>query len=189
MGFLDDILGRSKPVTSKLDQLFAISTAYITLTIDQNLKASDRAGITFRQVANADFQRASQEIGSLLEVSSRETETKIENMVDNFNYQWVLMQDDDFEDLVTTAHMISLTLQEHGFKDQLLAAVFKFYQDDKPLYWIYNHKRGNFYPFAPKPGTKQRDNALELRMRSVMERELPVEPELERWYPMWDLPF
>ena len=189
MGFLDDILGRTKPVKSQLDQLFAISTAYVTLTVDQSLKASDRAGITFRPVSNADFARAGQELTDLLKISGQETQTKVEQMTDKFKYQWVLLQDEDFEDLVSTAYMISITLQEQGFRDQLLAAVFKFYQKDQPIYWIYNYKRGSFYPFAPTSGTQERDNALELQMRSVMSRELPIEPELERWYPMWDLPF
>lgn len=188
MSLFDDLLGRTKPVKSQLDQLFAISTAYITLTVDLGLKPSDRAGVTFRPVTSSDFQAADQELSDLLAISGKDTNTKVEQLKDSFGFQWVVLTDPDFEDLVSTTHMVSLTLQEHGFRDQLLAAAFKFLQDGQPVYWVYNYKRGNFYPFAPKDGQKERDNAVELRMRSVMERELPIEKELERWYPLWDMP-
>jgi len=49
--------------------------------------------------------------------------------------------------------------------------------------------RRTFYPFVPLGRSKERDNALELRLSSAMEHELPIEKELERWYPMWDIPF
>lgn len=188
MSLFDDLLGRTKPVKSKLDKLFAMSTAYITLTIDLGLTASGRAGITFRPVTSSDFDNLDQELSELLKISGQATKTEVEQMRDNFGFQWVLLRDDEFEDLVSTAHLVSLTMQDHGFRDQLLAAVFKFFQKEQPLYWIYNYKRGSFYPFAPVPGKKERDNATELRMRSVMERELPIEKELERWYPLWDMP-
>ncbi|MHB8329650.1 MAG: PspA-associated protein PspAB [Acidimicrobiales bacterium] len=57
----------------------------------------------------------------------------------------------------------------------------------RPLYIVYLAKRGTFYPFAPSGG-EQRDTELELRIRSVLGTDLPVEPELARWFPIWDLP-
>lgn len=33
-----------------------------------------------------------------------------------------------------------------------------------------------------------RRNRAELYLRSAMEVELPIEPELERWYPLWGVP-
>jgi hypothetical protein len=72
----------------------------------------------------------------------------------------------------------------------LLASVFRYVtSDNEPVYWFYNYKRGTFYPFAPLPSGQKRDNALELRVSSAMDHELPIEKELERWYPMWDIPF
>ncbi len=57
------------------------------------------------------------------------------------------------------------------------------------LYWIYNYKRGTFYPFAPAAGrSEQRDNERELVARAQIGKELPVEPELERWFPLWGTP-
>ena len=59
---------------------------------------------------------------------------------------------------------------------------------DKPVYWIYNYKRGAFYPFVPAGGEQQRDSERELRLKAQIGAELPVEAELERWFPLWGHP-
>ena len=58
----------------------------------------------------------------------------------------------------------------------------------RPLYWIYNYKRGAFYPFVPAGGDQQRDNERELVLKAQMSSELPVEQELDRWFPLWGIP-
>ena len=71
----------------------------------------------------------------------------------------------------------------------MLCAVFAFEDSRKrPLYWIYNYKRGTFYPFAPAAGSEQRDNERELVLKAQIGKELPVEQELERWFPLWGIP-
>ena len=57
----------------------------------------------------------------------------------------------------------------------------------RPLYLVYLAKQGTFYPFAPT-GAEQRDNELELRLKGMLAEDLPIEPDLSRWFPMWDLP-
>ena len=54
-------------------------------------------------------------------------------------------------------------------------------------YLVYLYKRGTFYPFAPT-GHERRDTELEFRLRSLLEGDLKIEPELDRWFPLWDLP-
>ncbi len=55
------------------------------------------------------------------------------------------------------------------------------------LHLVYLYKRGTFYPFAPLPG-ERRDNELELRIRGIVARELPIEQDLSRWFPLWGIP-
>jgi len=57
----------------------------------------------------------------------------------------------------------------------------------RPVYIVYLAKRGSFYPFAPS-GKEQRDTELELRLKSVLGSDLPVETDLSNWFPIWDLP-
>jgi hypothetical protein len=52
---------------------------------------------------------------------------------------------------------------------------------------VYLFKRGTFYPFVPD-GKEKRDTEAELRLRSLVGDDLAVEPDLSRWFPLWDLP-
>ena len=188
MKWVDAVLGRSRPVKSKLDQLFGMSTAEITLDTEFGLKPTGAAAISFRRVSSGEFARLEQEISELLETSARDAPLDWQTQTDSYGYQWFGLHSSDFANLVATVHMISHELQDSGFGEQLLAAVFQFRDaGGKTIYWLYNYKRGAFYPFAPT-GNKDRDNALETRRSAVMTRELALEPDLTRWYPLWGIP-
>jgi len=71
----------------------------------------------------------------------------------------------------------------------VLCAVFAFEQaDGHPVYFIYNYKRGTWYPFVPAGGDQQRNTERELQIKAQLGAELPVEQELERWFPLWGIP-
>jgi hypothetical protein len=192
MGILETLFGRTKPIKSKSEQLFAMSTASITLQTKLDLVASGAAGIVFRPVDSSYFREAEQELGGLLNLSSKEENVQVETETDRFGFRWIILHDPAFEDLVATIHMVSITLTDKGFGEQLLAAVFRLNQADaghRPVYWVYNYKRGSFYPFVPQGSAERRDNAAELHFSSVMDGELPIEKAPEHWYPLWGIPF
>lgn len=184
MRLLDALLGRSRPARSALEPLFAMATASVTLTVELGLTPAGRAGVCLRPVRSTRFREAQEELRAIV----GGTTSHIEFRRDGHGFLWVILQNREMEDLIAAMHMSSLTLQEHGFGEQLLAAVFTFLQDQSPVYWIYNYKRGTFYPLVPAQGEHQRDNATELRLQSLLEHELPVEREQERWFPLWDMP-
>ncbi|MHC1631329.1 MAG: PspA-associated protein PspAB [Methanotrichaceae archaeon] len=186
MKFLDSILGKSELPKAKLDKLFAISTACITLEANLDLKPGGSAGICFKPVESSRYEASKAEIEELLKYSCQESGTKYHIQKDEYNYLWVVLKDPDFEDLVTNVHLVSQTFIDNGFGEQLLCAVYRF-RKDGPIYWIYNFKSGVYYPFAPL-AKNQRDNTFEFRLRSVMESELPIEKNVEKWYPLWDMP-
>ncbi len=185
MGFLDALLGKSRLPKPKADKLFAMSTAYVTLNNSLGLN-SQGAGICFKPLEATRFATAEIELRELLQQSCKETNTQYIIKKDSFGYTWVILNDPEFEDLVTTVYMVSETLKENDFGEQLLCAVFKF-REESDVYWIYNFKQATFYPFAPLPD-KKRNSSYEFRLRSIMEKELPIEKEVERWYPLWDIP-
>jgi hypothetical protein len=188
MRWLDILLGKTRAAKASLENLFSITTSRITLGIKFKAGPTGRAGIAFKPVESSFFDDAEEELKGLLNLAAGETGTEFHMLKDHYGYQWVVLFDHDFEDLVASLHMASQTLHEHGFGGQLLAALFQFTDSDqRRIYWIYNYKRGRFYPFVPLPD-KKRDHALELRLRALMENEMPLEPELERWYPLWDIP-
>ena len=188
--FFDALFGRTRPEPPKVDRLFAIGTAEVSLEAQLRLTPAQDAGISFRPVESAYFEQMTTDLNQLLAISAKDTGTQVKTLTDEYGFRWVVLNDDAFEDLVATIHITSETLIDQQFGEQLLAAVFRFNTpENRPVYWIYNYKRGSFYPFVPEQGTRKRDNAYELRLSSAMEKELPIEAELERWYPIWDIPF
>ncbi|HEY8285057.1 MAG TPA: hypothetical protein VIJ28_11785 [Chloroflexota bacterium] len=187
MSFLDRLLGTSKPVASKTEALFAMTTAVITLQTSLHLEPSNAAALCFKAIDVGRFEELKQDIEALLKIRAADTKSTMSTMTDTYGYQWIILQTEQFEDLVTTIHLMSEELKSRGFGEQLLSSVFKFTGDGRNVYWIYNYKRGTFYPMVPTGG-QTRDNAFELRLKTLMERELPIEPELERWYSLWGSP-
>ena len=189
MGFLDVLTGKRKIKGPAPDRLFAMSTAGVTLDTELGLKSSGKAAIVFQPLGTADFDRIVADMEELVKSTGDETGTTIEKEDDKFGYRWMVLADPDFEDVVVGINAISTELQAGGYGERLLAAVFAFRDGyDKPVYWIYNYKRGAFYPFVPAGGEQQRDSERELRLQAQIGAELPVEAELERWFPLWDIP-
>ena len=124
----------------------------------------------------------------LLGVAASDSGSKVSRRSDSFGFQWIVIHDRDFEDLVTTTHLVSSELQARGFGGQLLAATFKFTGRDDPVYLIYGYKTATFWPFVPTGNEQERDNAEELKLKSELEKELPIEPDLSRWLALFDAP-
>jgi len=112
---------------------------------------------------------------------------------DAYGFRWLVLQDPAIDDLVTRVHLVNSTLTDNGWGPQLLCSVFGLVPgpdagtDMRPLYLVYLYKRGTFYPFAPD-GKEHRDNEFELRVRGLVGSDLPIETDLSRWFPLWDLP-
>jgi hypothetical protein len=188
VGFLDALLGGKKKLAGVApDRLFAMSTAYVTLETALDIKPAGGAGIVFQPLATGDFAGILKDTEELLRGTAN-ANSALETADDEFGYRWLVLRDPDFEDLVVSINTISTELQAGGYGDRLLAAVFGFEEQGRRLYLIYNFKRGAFYPFVPAPGDHQRDNEREMRLKAQIAGEVPIEPELTRWFPLWQIP-
>lgn len=112
-------------------------------------------------------------------------------LTDQYGYMWIILEGPRIEDLLAGLTAAVSMVEEKGFSDQLLAAVFEFYSErqdsDGRQYLIYNFRRNNFYPFVPF-GPKTRDTEKELKIMSAIGAEVPFERDTALWYPLWDLP-
>lgn len=189
MGFLDILTGKRKVKQPAESRLFAMSTAAITLDMTLELKSSGKAAIVFQPLATADFTSIVTDMEEVLRGTGEDTGTHVEKTDDSFGYRWMILADEDFEDLVVGVNVVSQALQDGGYGERILCAVFSFRDTaGQPVYWIYNYKRGSYYPFVPAGGDQRRDSERELRLKAQIGNELPVEPELERWFPLWGIP-
>jgi hypothetical protein len=190
MGFLDALFGGKRKLEGPAedDRIFAMTTANITLETSFGLKHRNKAGIVFQPLATADFANVVRDTEELLRGAATDTGTQVSTSEDQYGYRWMILEDPDFDDLVTSINVVSTELKAGGYGDRVLAAVFAYDEGGRPIYFIYNFKRGKFYPFVPAPGDKARNNEREFQIKAQMEGELPIEPELERWFPLWEIP-
>lgn len=184
--FVEILFGEGTVSDADPEDLFDISTAYVDLETE-GYESVDRAGLCFNRVDTVDFDSVLRDVEDMLAVSAEETRTEYEVIDDDYGYKWVLLEDPVFDDLVNTIHMIADTLMTSGYEQYLLCAAFAF-ERDREIYWLYNFKRGRWYPFAPvsegSRATDAEDEALDLAGHV-----LDVESDESRRYPLWGIPF
>ncbi len=191
MGLLDGlraVLGLRAEADAKRDadpdDLFGMSTAYLTMEADLGYESLDMGALCFAGVDSVDFQDAVEEVEAILEAGQKDTGTEFSVSKDDHGYHWVVLEDSDPEDLITSLHFAADTFIEHGYGSRLLAAVFGYENRAGPAYWIYSFRRGRYYPFAPRPG-RERDSNAEFKLEAALDGELEIERDKEYWYPLW----
>jgi PspAB-like protein len=189
MGFLDVLTGRRKLAKPAPDRLFAMSTAYVTFETTLGLKSKGSAAIVFQPLSTADFQGIVRDMEEVVRGTAADSGTTVDSRDDSYGYRWLILRGDDFDNLVVGINAVSSALEAGGYGERVLCAVFAFVDDrGKPVYWIYNYKRGAFYAFVPDRGAQQRDTEREFVLTAQIGAELPVEAELERRFPLWGIP-
>ena len=214
MKLFDTLLGKTKPVQANLEALFSLPSAAITLQATAGLVPTGKAGVCFMPPAGQSFEEMQHDLEQLLAMDDTEatgsgagaavgagaagggaTSLAVQHQADSYGYRWIVLGGTGIDDLVTRVHMVHSSLSDAGWGPQLLCSVVGFgpARDgsesavNQPLYLVYLAKRGTFYPFAPT-GREQRDSELELRIKSYLGNDLPLESDLERWFPLWDMP-
>jgi hypothetical protein len=188
MGLRDLITGKRKLAGPAEDRLFALTTATITLETSLGLHAAGAGAIVFQPLQTADFAQVAADMQELVTAAAADTGTTVATSDDSYGFRWLVVRGAEIDDLVVSIHAISDALTAGGYGERLLCAVFAFRDErDRPLYFIYNHKRGSFYPFAPA-SEGERDNERELVVSAQIGGEMPVEDDLQRWFPLWGIP-
>src|SRR5687768_4652219 len=106
MGLLDVLFGRRKLKEAKKEPLFALSTAQVTLEVELGLRPAGRAAVVFKPMSAGAFVRAENELQELLDVAANASQSRISRRSDEYEYEWLVVDDPQFEDLVTTVHLV-----------------------------------------------------------------------------------
>jgi len=194
VGLRDILTGRHQVKGPAPDRLFAITTAYITLESEHQIAPAGKAAIVFQALATSDFEATLKEMEEVVTATGGESATTVATQDDSFGYRWMVLSNPpaapSIEDLAVGINAVSSSIETAGHGERLLCAVFAFTDANRnPIYFIYNYKRGYWYPFVPATGAKQeRSTERELQIKAQIASELPIEPELERWFPLWGIP-
>lgn len=188
MGLFDIITGKRKLDQPAPDRLFAISTAYVAFQTGLQINSRESAALVFQSLATADFGSIVRDAEEVVRSQAADSGTKVDTSEDSYGFSWLILRGSDFDELVAGINAVAGSLEAGGYGERLLCAVFAFEDERKrPLYWIYNYKRGAFYPFVPA-AARQRDTEREFQLKAQCATELPLEQELERWFPLWGIP-
>lgn len=189
MGLRDALFGRTKQVPPQLDNIFALPAAALTLQSELDLVSSGEAGLCFKAGSGESSRLSDADIIELLNFDA--PAGSITLATDDLGFKWLVIQDPTIDGLVTKIHAANATMVDHELGPRLLCAVFGFVPATPPgdgaVRLVYLLKQGTFYPFAPT-GASQRDNELELRVKSFLGTDLVMEKDLSRWMALWNLP-
>jgi len=194
VGLRDILTGRHEVQGPAPDRLFAISTAYIALQAEHQIEPAGKAAIVFQALATSEFEATLHEMEEVVTATGSESATTVSTKDDSYGYRWMVLQNPagapSVEDLAVGINAVSSSIETAGHGERLLCAVFAFLDSRKQrVYFIYNYKRGYWYPFVPDPAQpQQRVTERELQIKAQMASEIPIEPELERWFPLWGIP-
>jgi hypothetical protein len=204
VGLRDILIGRHEVKGPAPDRLFAISTAYITLQSEHQIDPAGTAAIVFQALATSEFEATLRDMEDVVRATGGDSATSVSTQDDSYGYRWMILRSPDgapsVEDLAVGINAVSTSIETAGHGERLLCAVFAFLDANKNrIYFIYNYKRGFWYPFVPasdaahpaagdEAAAQQRSTERELQIKAQMASELPMEPELERWFPLWGIP-
>ncbi|MEW2396943.1 hypothetical protein [Streptomyces sp. NPDC046862] len=195
MGFLDVLLGRTRPVAPDLDQLFALPSAALTLEAAVSLTPTGTGAVCFATVEGQAFAEAREDVQALLDADTERQGPPVEAVRDEYGYSWLVSRrgPEDLPALVSDLHAVNSALESSGFGPQLLCSVVAFHDvrnsgDERRLGLVYLYKRGTFYPLCMLSGRPKRDNALELQVAALLKDDLRIEKEKAHWFPLWDAP-
>jgi hypothetical protein len=193
VGLRDILTGRHEVKGPAPDRLFAITTAYIALESEHQIEPAGSAAIVFQALATSEFEATLRDMEEVVRATGGDTGTRVSTEDDSYGYRWMILRNPDgapsVEDLAVGINAVSGSIETAGHGERLLCAVFAFSDAQKRrIYFIYNYKRGFWYPFVPADGEQQRSTERELQLKAQMTSELPMEPELERWFPLWGIP-
>ena len=187
MKIWDSLMGRRKPIKANLDALFALPSASITLQTAAGFNPTGIGSVCYRQAEGAAFAQTQTDVVALLNADEG---PDIEKSVDSYGFTWLVSRQDpsDMSALVTDLHAVNTTLEAQGFGPGLLCSLVGFTDaSGRRLGLVYLYKQGTFYPFVPLDG-QRRDNVVEIQIRDLIKNDLPIEPELSRWMPVWGAP-
>lgn len=194
MGLRDILTGRHQVKGPAPDRLFAITTAYVDLQAEHQVDPSGSAAIVFQALATSEFESTIKDMEEVVTATGGDSGTTVKTEDDSYGYRWMILRNPkgapSIEDLAVGINAVSSSIETAGFGERLLCAVFGFTDaKGQRIYFIYNYKRGAWYPFVPAPGDgKERSTERELQLKAQVGSELPMEAEIERWFPLWGIP-
>ena len=179
-----------------------VTRAESKLRVKGEIAPARRAGIIYRHSDDIEFLAdIDSQLRNVLHTGEGATKTSFDLMDDDQGMRWVVLEDGNFPDLVSSTYTVGNAMGANGASDNLLAAVFEMYftgvvsdetrRTASRTYWIYRYDRKAFYPFVPTGDEEgQRDRPVEAQLATLIRKEgMAIERSMEEWLGLWGIPF
>ena len=188
MGLGNVLFGRKKLKGPARDRLFALTTAAVTLDVSCGLKPAGVGAIVFKPLSAGEFTQVDNDVEQLLQGVAAGSGSKLDRKKDTFGFEWVIVRDPELEDQVTAS-----TRSRRSSTSAASAASCSQPCSASRAASIRStgstaSRPGTFWPFVPTGEKQERDNARELELKAKLEKELPVEQDLTKWFALFDAP-
>jgi hypothetical protein len=178
------------------DLIFSLSSSHITLDRKVGLVTTGRCVLVIKTNSGQYFREMEQEVKRFLDALEAEDFSAVDlhydTITDYHGYLWIVLYGKRIEDLLAGLTAVGDLVMERGFSNQMLAAVFQFYNErdnNQSSFLVYDYKRNKFYPFVPVSHKRKiRNTTEEMRIMEIMADEMPFEKDKDLWYPLWNLP-
>lgn len=164
-----------------------------------------QSGIIFSpDDSNPFLANLSSNLDDILYYGPGATKTAVRLKDDEYGMRWVVLNDGDFDDLLSSTYTVANAIRHNGGDDNLLAAAFHMDMSSSLLgnvastdslvaeaYLIFRFDRNRYYPFVlDEDSNGERDVAMEVGMASAMRSHgLNIDGERRHWLGLWGIPF
>jgi hypothetical protein len=178
------------------DRIFSLSSSHITLDMKIGLVTTGRCALVIKTNGGQYFREMEQEVKRFLDAMEREESSSVDLhhdiIIDYHGYLWIVLYGKKIEDLLVGLTAVGDLVIERGFSNQILAAVFQFYNErdsNQSSFLVYDYKSNKFYPFVPVNHKRKTRNATEeMKIMETIDDEMSFEKDKELWHPLWNLP-
>ncbi len=163
------------------------------------------AGVVYRHDDAVSFLGSlGDHLDAILYEGPSATKTAWEIKDDDHGMRWAILNDGNFDDLLSSVFTVSNAIKMNGGSSNLLAAVFEFDFANHAVnrhavagsgfvhaYLIYRFDRDAYYPFIPTgESAGERDRETERMLGAAIRSEgLKTENALTEWLGLWGIPF
>jgi hypothetical protein len=180
---------RNAPRAANLDNMDSLALAAQVLETGLGLISSGTGSICYRSIDDRTFPRVQSSAHDLLTHYGANPRAA-EICRDDFGFTWLVACRTQARQtsLVSDLRAASKVFADNDLGAQLLCAMIMLEGPGTAhAALVYLFKRGTVYPFAPR-AAQIRDDRLELAIKDVIEKYVPIESDLTRWFPVWGAP-
>ena len=164
----------------------------------ENIKIMRKTGVLLSPNDNSFFHDLDSNLHEIIREGRSNFKTDLKIFNDDFDTIWVLIEDEDFSELISTTFTVINAVSNIVKPDNILGSVFKLditenelldvYNKIENCYLIFNSSDFGYYPYIPFK--EERLSSLELELNDLLSsKNLDMLSDFNKWYGISSIPF